>query len=378
MCPTREEISQWLWTIIGSGGKGGIFWCLNPRASGFEAGEWALIDFQDQPSDRLKAAAVVSRVIQDNQVLFTHTSPIKAPIHCLYTRELLWIERRLQRGGTHYDGREIGGVMKSALGYFETLLEMGIPCQLGEISEFDFSQPDYQGVTVILSHQVSLPSPYWQQIGGFVERGGKLIMDGLSAYYDENAHCIMKTGFPLSDLCGAVIKEFKLKGNLFEVELSDPELVLPGHCWQGTLQCRTATPIGCAEDDVSAVRHLYGRGEVFWVPTLLGLGGRLAGNGPLASLLYQEAAHSISQVPFRFDRHQPGVLSRTLEAPGAYLTVLINKNSSAVEIELVLPDLLPPDCQPAILFSNHGGQIRTKGRFHLPPEGTLVVKWAWE
>ena len=25
LCPTSEEISQWLWTIIGSGGKGGFF-----------------------------------------------------------------------------------------------------------------------------------------------------------------------------------------------------------------------------------------------------------------------------------------------------------------------------------------------------------------
>lgn len=24
-CPTKEEIEQWLWIIIGSGGKGGIF-----------------------------------------------------------------------------------------------------------------------------------------------------------------------------------------------------------------------------------------------------------------------------------------------------------------------------------------------------------------
>jgi len=55
LCPTKEEIGQWLWTTIGTGSKGAIFWCLNPRASGVEAGEWAMLDFQNNPSDRMKS-----------------------------------------------------------------------------------------------------------------------------------------------------------------------------------------------------------------------------------------------------------------------------------------------------------------------------------
>ena len=39
MCPTKEEIEQWMWTVIGTGGKGMIFWSLNYRSSGIEAGE---------------------------------------------------------------------------------------------------------------------------------------------------------------------------------------------------------------------------------------------------------------------------------------------------------------------------------------------------
>ncbi len=378
LCPTREEISQWLWTIIGSGGKGGIFWCLNPRASGFEAGEWALIDFQDQPSDRLQAASAVSLVIQENDDLFSNAQPVKAPIHILYIREALWVERRLQRGGVHYEGREIGGVVKSALGYFETLCEMGVPAQLGEISEFDFTQQDYEGVTLILAHQICLPSRYWSQIEHFVKQGGKLIIDGLTAYYDEHAHCIMKTGFPLENLFGASIKEFTLKGNLFDVELSDPELVLSGHCWQGMLQPQTGTPVAHAGKEIIATRHSFGRGEVLWVPTLLGLGARLDQNTPLSALLFREAAQSINQIPFRFTRHQPGLLSRTLETTDAFVAILINKKSQPVDIELTLPDSLPLNCQPIILASIQDGQAGSQNKFHLPPEETLVVKWNLE
>jgi len=375
MCPTREEISQWLWTIIGSGGQGGIFWCLNPRASGFEAGEWALIDFLNQPSDRLQAAAAVNRIFHENEEILARAEPIEAPIHILYIRESLWVERRLQRGGTHYEGREIGGVMKSALGYFETLCEMGLPCHLGEIGEFDFSRPDFQGVTMILAHQVAVPARFWGQLEKFVQRGGKLIVDGLTAYYDEHAHCIMKTGFPLEDLFGARVREFKLKDNLFDVILNAPDLVLPGHCWQGTLACRSATPIGAQGDEISAVRHPYGQGEVLWIPSLLGLGARLGGHGALADLLAQEVQGSFAEIPFRFDQHQPGLLLRSLDCKGAYLTVLINKNDRAVEVELILSTWIQAGFQPEILFAEHGGQIIGANRFYLPSEETLVMKW---
>jgi beta-galactosidase len=376
LCPTREEITQWLWTIIGTGGQGGIFWCLNPRASGFEAGEWALIDFLDQPSDRLGAAAAVGQILHENQELFVQARPVAAPIHILYIRESLWVERRLQRGGTPYEGRDVGGVMKSALGYFETLSEMGIPCGLGEIGEFDFSRSDYSGVTLILAHQVSLPSRYWPQLENFVGGGGKLIVDGLTAYYDEHAHCIMKTGFPLAELFGARVREFKLIGDLFPLNLDTLDLALPAHCWRGTLQCTGATPVGFAGDQVIAARHSYGLGEVLWLPSLIGLGGRLGGDESLSRLLAHEVRQSLPALPFRFAQHRPGLLLRSLDCEGSYITVLINKGKKHVQVSLILSDQISKNLQPEILFSDRGGTISRINQFHLPPEETLVVRWS--
>ncbi|MDR1584956.1 MAG: beta-galactosidase, partial [Prevotellaceae bacterium] len=40
-CPTAKEITQWLWTSIATGAQGVIFWSLNSRSIGEEAGEWA-------------------------------------------------------------------------------------------------------------------------------------------------------------------------------------------------------------------------------------------------------------------------------------------------------------------------------------------------
>lgn len=47
LCPSPQEITQWLWILFASEAKGGIFWSLNPRSSGIEAREWALLNFQN-------------------------------------------------------------------------------------------------------------------------------------------------------------------------------------------------------------------------------------------------------------------------------------------------------------------------------------------
>lgn len=371
MCPTAEEISQWLWILVGSGGKGGIFWCLNPRASGTEAGEWAMLNFLDEPSDRLTAAGEVARILNRFAALFATAQPEESGIDVLYVRESLWVENVLQSGGTHFEGRMVGGVMKSALGYFEALGELGVMCGLKEIGEFDFLRDDYRGKTLILAHQVAVPSRYWPSLGNFVRLGGKLIVDGLTAYYDENAHCIMQTGFPLRNLFGGCVREFKLEGNLFDVALSSPVLTLTGHCWRGTLQNKFGKAVGERAGEVTGIRNSFGHGETFWVPSLLGLGARLNDNSPLAALLADEAAKSLAGVPISFRQRQPGMLMKTLRTDSGYLTILINKSVKSAEICLEVRRQL----RPTILFANKEGTMMGAFTVAIHPEETIVINW---
>jgi beta-galactosidase len=370
MCPTREEIDQWIWTVIASGGKGAIFWTFNPRASGFEAGEWAMIDFQDKPSDRLMAASSVAKAISANNSLFEGARPVESGINILYTRESLWTEKKLQTGGDHYEGRDVGGVMKSALSYFEALGEMGIQSNLKEMDEFDFTRSDYRGTVIVLAHQVSIPSRYWTNLEDFVSKGGKLIVDGLTAYYDEHAHCIMKTGFPLQKLFGADIREFKLEGNLFDMVLTEPPLRLQGHCWEGTLAVTTARPAGYIHQDTIAARNTFGKGEVLWIPSLIGLAGRIQGYQQLFTLLNREVKDNLSSVPFRFKVPQTGMLMKTLQSGNSYITVIINKSPARREIELVNSKNL----KPSVLFADLNGKMENN-KLTIASEETIVIRW---
>jgi beta-galactosidase len=371
MCPSREEIFQWLWTIIGTGGKGGIFWCLNPRASGYEAGEWAMIDFKNEPSDRLLAASEVAKTMQKNPSLFANAKPVASGINLIYIRETLWIEEKLQAGGEHFEGRVQGGAMKSVLGYFEACSEMGIQCSIKEINEFDFGRDDYHGINIILAHQISVPSAHWKNLENFVQNGGKLLVDGLTAYYDENAHCIMKTGFPLEDLFGGAIKEFKVVDNLFNITLNDPDLTLPAHLWRGSIGITTSKPIAKSGNEVIATRNTFGKGEVLWMPAMIGLGSRMSAYEGLFALLENELVESLSSLPFRFKEPHPKMLMRTLKSGHSYITMLINKNKSLQTVQLDMRDHLTP----SVLFADQGGKVDRANSVSVSPEETIVVRW---
>lgn len=372
MCPTKEEIIQWLWINIGSGSRGALFWCLNPRRSGFEAGEWALLDFQDQPSDRLLAAAKVSGVIDQHGELFNGASVVASGINVVYTREAMWIEQALQIKGTSFEGREVGGVMKSALAYFEALTEMGIHAGFKEIGEYDFEKGDYSNEAIILSHQVSIPSKYWKGIDNFVAKGGTLIADGLTGFYDENAYCIMGQGFPLREVFGATVKEFKMVDNLFLTEIEEPGLSLVAHLWRGTLKLSTANAIGFFQDEVIASRNKYGEGKVLWIPSLIGLGGRITdGFSALISLLKNELYPLVEKLPITFKYPYKGVLMKVLKQGDYYITVTVNKSGSKQLVEFVAPALV----NPVSLFANREACFLQQGAVELDAEDTLVLRW---
>jgi beta-galactosidase len=372
MCPTADEICQWLWIVIGSGGKGSIFWSLNPRASGLESGEWAMVDFLNQPSDRLTAAGEVAKTVNRHAALFAKARPLDSGIDVLYTRESLWTERNLQSSDFPLEGRLPGGVMKSAIGFFEALSELGVSAGFREIGEYDFTADDFSGRTIILSHQVALPVRYVEKLEHFVRSGGKLIVDGLTGYYDENAHCVMQTGFPLAGVLGGRVKEFKLVGNLFDTVLSSPSLTLPSHCWRGSLAPTTGKVIGRSGDEAVGLRHHFGKGETLWIPSLLGLGSRLGGSSPLTTLLAGEASASIGRLPLSFEKRQPGMLMKTLRTDSGYLTVLVHKGIEPAEFTLQLKDKLTP----SVIFADHKGQV-DGSTVTIHAEETMVVRWDW-
>jgi beta-galactosidase len=369
-CPTKNEIAQWMWIILGTQGKGGIFWSLNPRSSGIEAGEWAMINFQDQPSDRLKAASEVLKVIDSKPELFANAREVESGINVLYVRQSVWAEKKMAAPSLqNYEGRLAGGVMKSALGYFETFSELGINCNLKEFGEFDFSKDDYSGITIILAHQISVPTEYASKLEAFVSKGGKLIVDGLTGFFDDNLHNTMKTGFPFEKLLGGNISEFKVVDNLFDVKLG--QLEIPAHLWRGFIRNNTGKVISTADGEPIATRNQFGKGETLWIPSLLGLGARLGGNEKLAQFLALELKQNFSKTPFSFTGQQKGMLMKTLYSGNSFVTVIVNKSNELKRITMNINDKTK---KSEVLFADKKGTVSAQ-TISISPEETLVIEW---
>ncbi|TWR28449.1 beta-galactosidase [Mucilaginibacter achroorhodeus] len=370
LCPTKFEIAQWLWTAIGAESRGAIFWCLNPRSSGIEAGEWAMLNYHNEPSDRFTAAAEVIKVVESSRGFFDNVKEVESGVNILYTRESLWIEKTLQMGGKSYEGRDEGGVMKSAIAYFEALSEAGIQTNFKEISEFDFNRDSYKGTAIILAHQISIPSKYWPLLTAFVTKGGKLIADGLTGYYDENAVATMRLGFPLREVFGADVLEYKAIDNIEEFTVVDA--FLPALQWVGQLKPTTATPLAESDGEVYATVNQKGQGSAWWIPTLTGLGCRVYED---YNQLNQFLKHALDikalNLPFMFNEPQPGVMMKVLNNGKEYVTIIVNKSENRCEFALLNNK---PSLQPMVLFANCGGKAGGN-HISIEAEETMVIKW---
>ncbi|MFD0795744.1 beta-galactosidase trimerization domain-containing protein [Mucilaginibacter litoreus] len=370
LCPTKHEIAQWLWTAIGSESKGAIFWCLNPRSSGIEAGEWAMLNYHNEPSDRLKAAAKIIQVVNDHTGFFEDAAEVESGINILYTRESLWIEKTLQMGGQSYEGRDEGGVMKSAIAYFECLAEAGIQANFKEISEFDFEKDSFQGKVIILAHQISIPSKYWPLLHAFVQNGGTLIADGLAGYYDENAVATTRLGFPLRPVFGADVLEYKAIDETHELVVGG--VTLPAHQWWGILKPTTASAECVMDGDTYAVKNAIAQGTTWWLPSMIGLGSRLMNNYRQLNLFLKKAINfNELNLPFAFDIPQPGLFMKVLQHKKQWVTIIINKSGNRQDVNLKLAD---PALQPMILYADKGGKAGIN-HIAIEAEETLVVKW---
>ncbi len=371
ICPTREETAQWLWTTLGCGAKGVIFWSLNPRTTIDEPGEWALIDFQRQPSDRLLAARDVIRTLKANEALFANARPLRSGVTLLLAREAFWTDKKQKLPGMkeEYEARAGGAPMKSTLAWYEALMENGIPADLVEMDAFDWEQPSYKGQVAVLAHQIAIPSRDWPRLARFVEKGGRLIVEGATGTFDEHQVCTFLTSFPLADLLGGTVSEFKALGESFDVSLNDGT-TLPAHLWRGTVRNTSGTPFASTHGEIFATRHACGQGETLWIPSLIGMGAWQRDNAPLAALARRETLAAIPSLPVLFKRQEKLALLKTLSSGDALITVMINKDKTSKKIPL----LVKKGLKPTILYADKGGHLSSSSAT-LAPEETLVAKW---
>ncbi len=368
LCPTKEEIAQWLWTGIGSGTEGIIFWSLNQRASGKEAGEWGMIDFQGKPSDRLTMASEVSKCVMENKDFFASSAPVVADVTLAYTREAAYVAAYYEDGGSPYPARKSSAMMRSIIADYEALCAHGISPAISDVEHYDWDVKNPKGKVVIFPNVIAIASWQWEKINKFVERGGSVVMTGLSGYYDQNAHCVMQTGFPFEQMLGGNISEYKHIADNFTLPIMEQKAKVS--MWKGIIAPTTAEVISRDGDEVIAVKNKYGKGEAIWIPSLIELGSVLTrDNAALIEIMGQVAQKQIQSNPFSFSQPQNNIQMNILESKGEYMMVVINKNKTAATITL--------NNSKGLKATKIFGQAELNGStLILPSEACAVYRWA--
>lgn len=366
LCPTKEEITQWLWINLASEAKGAFFWSLNTRSTGVEAGEWGMIDFDGKPTDRLEAASNIAQFINQHKEEMSNISVWESGISVLYTRTSLWTETLQNQGKTGYANRG-NIVMQSSIAYFEALAEMGLQANFSEINEFDFSQKCYEGKVIILSNQISLSSKDICNLERFVSKGGTLLVDGLTSLYDEQAHCTVVSGFISEKLFGARPLEFKMISENFNSGIDS----IPGYLWQGKIVLNSAKSITNNDKEIIASVNRLGKGKVIWVPTSIGLGSRLAGDYQhLTSWIVKYLPKDLlSSIP-HFNTYENEMFMKSFKSNKNLYSLIINKtrNTKVIHISGIKKRT------GYIWFSDKNVAIKND-YITIPAEGTLIIKW---
>ncbi|HEX2975231.1 MAG TPA: hypothetical protein VHO68_04780 [Bacteroidales bacterium] len=166
---------------------------------------------------------------------------------------------------------------------------------------------------------------------------------------------------------GGNIREFKLVDDVFRLKWQD--YTIPAHLWEGYIHPVNGTVASSAGNDVTALRNKIGKGEVLWVPSLLGLGSRISGNySPLARFLSGEMNYS---TPVKFNSFRKDVIMKTMVSDSSIITVIINKKNLLSLIGLDFGTSKPVG---HILYSNKKGKVNGT-TVQIDPEETMVIEW---
>ena len=374
LCPSKEDISQWLWTCIGSGAKRIIFWTLNPRRCGAEAGEWGMLTYQNEPTDRLTMAGNISKVLLEEKDFFETAKPVKSDINLIYSPEtmILFADKLISsKFNENVPGRRKGAHIKSILSYYQALSELGIPSNIVQMDHFDWEKKTDKPRIAILANMLSVPAKFKEKLYDFVKNGNKLIVTGLSGFYNENMCNVYTSTDPYRKLFGATLKEYKYVGDSFALKLADPQVQLPAHMVKGIIKTDKAKVIGTLEGDIIAVKNKYGKGEVVWIPSPIGLGSWQEDNDSFAAFIKEECKEVIQQLPFTLSNHSKHVMLQTMEANGNYLTILVNMKNEDISIAL---DKKVKKKARLIFGGKLINNIDIKN-IRLAPQETVVILW---
>ncbi|TZF81107.1 hypothetical protein FW774_19425 [Pedobacter sp. BS3] len=370
MCPDSLDLAQWIWTGIGSGARKVVYWALNYRRQGIEAGEWGLFGFRGEATDRSRVTLKMNQVLEKYQAFFKDAKPYKPKVTLILSPETMRVLLHIDAFGTGARLFDKDAHMRSLMMWFVALQEIGCQADIRYMNDYEWNSPE-QGRIAILANAVSIPTAQVTQIQQFVASGNQLIAEGLTGFFDEYETNTFQTSFDMEKLLGGRMTDIRYQEDPKSFQVDGQEEKLPAYIWKPLLQATSGTAKIAGKDggDIIALRNSFGNGTTLWMPACFSLGALPSNTRPLALLAGTELKTTLQSQPFYFKEYTKGALLRMMQNGNQYLTVITNNNKTAINAELVNTLKL----NPTVIFGNGAALEGTK--VHLTGRETLVILW---
>lgn len=372
ICPTRDDLSQWVWSSIGTGARKIIYWSTNYRRQSGEAGEWGVFGFKGEDTDRSLLTKEINEVLGQHSDFFAESKPLLSNITLLLSPETQRMLRHIRTPQVGVAEMEPNSQIYTTFHWFEALSEMGYQPQMRYLQDYEWESRG-EGDVVILANVVTMPSGVVPRMVEFVRRGGRVICEGLTGFYNENCVCTPLDKFDLEPLVGGVYEDIRYREvpQYFTIEGAGK---VRGHAWHPILRATspTARIAGVGEEGDVALRNKIGKGEVVWLAPSISMSQLSLGKSKeLAHLAKALLAESCEELPFRFAGFADGALMRVLKSGDRYLTVITNNTAEPCALRIIAQKGL----RATQIFGSEGAKISKGGSVRLGKRQTIVLLW---
>ena len=370
ICPTRNDLSQWVWSSIGTGARKVIYWSANYRRQSGEAGEWGVFGFKGEDTDRSLVTKEINELLDKHSDFFAEAKPALANVTLLLSPET---QRMLRHIRTDYVGvqeTEPNSQVYTTFHWFEALSERGYQPQMRYLSDYEWEKRG-EGDVVILANAYAVPKAVVSRMVEFVKRGGRVICEGLVGFYDDNAVCTSLNSFDLEPLVGGIYEDIRYRETPQYFNIEGVGRVL-GHAWHPIVRATapTARVIGSGNEGAVALLNKIGKGEVYWITPSVSMSQLAKGESKeLSHLAEALLGDMLNKQAFRFADFSEGALLRVLKSGDRYVTILTNNTTEPCSIKLLSPKAL----SATTLFGT--AKIAKSGKVTLGSRETLVLLW---
>ncbi|NDP22049.1 MAG: hypothetical protein GZ091_13340 [Paludibacter sp.] len=263
-------MTQLLLSYLAGGFKGVGLWSWNYRRAGWESGEYALLNRQNEPSDRAIRAGKIAQTANKyrDELWQAHKEPMVG-VFVNWDNEAIWAAVA-GPGRTHFKEYPI----QARIGISRALIDANVPWEHVTPSDLKAGLGARYKV-IYLPAQVAINKDLFPLFEKYVKQGGRLVIDAPGGWWDEHGK-VLNTGIgsDFEKIFGASISDFQYSSNV--------PRKLDNHLFSGfilELKTTTAKVIERFQTgEPAVVENKYGNGTAVIIATDASFSMKLSGN----------------------------------------------------------------------------------------------------